>query len=142
MLMGVTSWELGVLRVPLIMVPDNIISHNLLSDKRMWAHPCCLTPPTGQEQVSPGWGAWKMAWCVRERSMPSSPSQLWVAGSLSPYDVIIYLFCIELPYYIVKMWRSFLYHESSYVWYLVLAHLVIMSHVRVPKTRVWQFVSF
>jgi hypothetical protein len=24
MLMGVTSWELGVLRVPLIMVPDNI----------------------------------------------------------------------------------------------------------------------
>jgi hypothetical protein len=23
MLMGVTSWELGVLRVPLIMVPDN-----------------------------------------------------------------------------------------------------------------------
>jgi hypothetical protein len=29
MLMGVTSWELGVLRVPLIMVPDN----NLLGEK-------------------------------------------------------------------------------------------------------------
>jgi hypothetical protein len=28
-----------------------------------------------------------------------SPSQLWVAGSLSPYDVIIYLFCIELLLY-------------------------------------------
>jgi hypothetical protein len=34
--------------------------------------------------------------CVRERSRPSSPSQLWVAGPLSPYNVIIYLFCIEL----------------------------------------------
>jgi hypothetical protein len=34
--------------------------------------------------------------CVRERSMPSSPSQLWVARSLSPYDVIIYLFFKEL----------------------------------------------
>jgi hypothetical protein len=28
-----------------------------------------------------------------------SPSQLWVAGSLSPYDVIIYLFCTELLLY-------------------------------------------
>jgi hypothetical protein len=37
-----------------------------------------------------------MLWSVRERSRPSSPSQLWVAGSLSPYDVIIYLFYTEL----------------------------------------------
>jgi hypothetical protein len=36
---------------------------------------------------------------VRERSRPSSPSQLWVAGPLSPYNVIIYLFCIELLLY-------------------------------------------
>jgi hypothetical protein len=36
---------------------------------------------------------------VRERSRPSSPSQLWVAGSLCPYDVIIYLFCTELLLY-------------------------------------------
>ena len=33
---------------------------------------------------------------VRERSRSSSPSQLLVAGPLSPYNVIIYLFCIEL----------------------------------------------
>jgi hypothetical protein len=46
-----------------------------------------------------GWGAWRMLWWVRERSRPSSPSQLWVAGSLSSYDVIIYLFCIELLLY-------------------------------------------
>jgi hypothetical protein len=36
---------------------------------------------------------------VCERSRPSSPSQLWVAGSLSPYDVIVYLFCTELLLY-------------------------------------------
>jgi hypothetical protein len=31
--------------------------------------------------------------------MPSSTSQLWVAGLLSHYDVIIYLFCTELLLY-------------------------------------------
>jgi hypothetical protein len=36
---------------------------------------------------------------VRERSRSSSPSKLWVAGPLSPYNVIIYLFCIELLLY-------------------------------------------
>jgi hypothetical protein len=36
---------------------------------------------------------------VRERSRPLSPSQPWVAGPLSPYNVIIYLFCIELLLY-------------------------------------------
>jgi hypothetical protein len=37
--------------------------------------------------------------CVRERSRSSSPSQLWVAGLLSPYNVIIHLFRIELQLY-------------------------------------------
>jgi NADH:ubiquinone oxidoreductase subunit K len=36
---------------------------------------------------------------VRERSRSSSPSQLWVAGLLCSYDVIIYLFCTELLLY-------------------------------------------
>jgi hypothetical protein len=36
---------------------------------------------------------------VHERSRPSSPNQLWVAGSLSSYDVIINLFCTELLLY-------------------------------------------
>jgi hypothetical protein len=40
-----------------------------------------------------------MLWWVHERSKLSSPRQLWVAGSLSPYDVIIYLFCTELLLY-------------------------------------------
>jgi hypothetical protein len=43
-----------------------------------------------------GWGAWRMLWRVRERSRSSSPSQLWVTGPLSLYNVIIYLFCTEL----------------------------------------------
>jgi hypothetical protein len=43
-----------------------------------------------------GWGAWRMLWRVRERSRTSSPSQLWVVGPLSPYNVILYLFCTEL----------------------------------------------
>jgi hypothetical protein len=25
--------------------------HNLLSYDHLWDHPCCLTPPTGEEQV-------------------------------------------------------------------------------------------
>jgi hypothetical protein len=40
-----------------------------------------------------------MLWRVHERYRSSSPSQLWVAGSLSPYDVINYLFCTELLLY-------------------------------------------
>jgi hypothetical protein len=29
----------------------HIIPYNLLSDEHVWAHPYCLTPPTGEEQV-------------------------------------------------------------------------------------------
>jgi hypothetical protein len=29
----------------------HIIPHNLLSDERIWAHPCCTRIPTGQRQV-------------------------------------------------------------------------------------------
>jgi hypothetical protein len=77
----------------------HIIPHNLLSDERVWAHSCCLTPPHRSRTGIVGWGAWRMLWWVHERSRPSSPSQLWVVGSLSPYDVIIYLFCTELLLY-------------------------------------------
>jgi hypothetical protein len=57
------------------------------------------TPPHRRRTGTGGWGAWRMLWRVRERSRSSSPSQLWVAGPLSPYNVIIYLFCIELLLY-------------------------------------------
>ena len=56
-------------------------------------------PPHRSRAGTTGWGAWRMLWCARERSRPSSPSKLWVAGPLSPYNVIIYLFCTELLLY-------------------------------------------
>jgi hypothetical protein len=71
-----------------------------------------------------GWGAWRMSQCVHERSRSLSPSQPWVAGSLSAFDVIIYF--VQNSYYITKLWHSFLYHYSSYVWDLVPAHLLFM----------------
>jgi hypothetical protein len=77
----------------------HIIPHNLLSNERMWAHSCCLTPPHRSRTGTTGWGTWRMLWWVREWSRPLSPSQLWVARPLSPYNVIIYLFCIELLSY-------------------------------------------
>jgi hypothetical protein len=74
----------------------HIIPHNLLSDERMWAHSCCLTPPHRSRIGTAGRGAWRMLRWVRERSRSSSPSQLWIARPLSPYNVFIYLFCIGL----------------------------------------------
>jgi hypothetical protein len=77
----------------------HIIPHNLLSDERMWAHSCYLTPTHMWRTGTAGWGAWRILWRIRERSRPSSPSQLWFAGSLSPYDVFIYLFCTKFLLY-------------------------------------------
>jgi hypothetical protein len=102
----------------------HIIPHNLLSDERMLAHSCCLTPPHRSRTGTTEWGAWRMLRRVRERSRSSSPSQLWFAGPLSPYNVIIYF--VQNSCYVVKMWHSILCHDSSYVWDLVPAHLVIM----------------
>jgi hypothetical protein len=83
-----------------------------------------------------GWDAWRMLRCVRERSRSSSPSQLWVAGSLSPYDVIIYLFCKELPLYNKVV--TFI----SVPWFIICVWLGPSTpgdyvRARVPKTRVW-----
>ena len=56
-------------------------------------------PPHRSRTDTAGWSAWRMLWWVRERSRSSSRNQLWVAGPLSPYNVIIYLFCTELLLY-------------------------------------------
>jgi hypothetical protein len=61
--------------------------------------PLLYQTPNRSRTGTTGWGAWRLLRCVRERSRPSSPSQLWVARSLSPCDVIIYLFCTELLLY-------------------------------------------
>jgi hypothetical protein len=113
----------------------HIIPHYLLNDKLMWAHPYCLTPHMSKTGTT-GWGAWRMLRCVRERSRSSSPSQLWVARSLSPYDVIIYLFCTELLLYIKVV--TFV----SVPWFIICVRLGPSTpgdyvRARVPKTRVW-----
>jgi hypothetical protein len=69
-----------------------------------WAINVCeltlaVSHPHRSRTGTAGWGAWRMLWRVRERSRSSSPSQLWVARPLSPYNVFIYLFCTELLLY-------------------------------------------
>jgi hypothetical protein len=117
----------------------HIIPHNLLSDERMWAHSCCLTPPTGQEQVPQdeahgGWGDVFVRGLGRR--LPVN------FGLLDRCLLIMYLFIyfVQNSDYIVKMWHSILCHDSSYVWDLVPAHLVIMFAPGswCPETRVWQ----
>jgi hypothetical protein len=67
-----------------------------------WAMNICdltlaISHPHRSRTGTAGWGTWRMRWWVRESSRPSSPSQLWVARSLSPYDVMIYLFLYRTP---------------------------------------------
>ena len=85
-----------------------------------------------------GWGAWRMLRCVRERSRSSSPSQLWVAGPLSPYNVIIYLFCIEL----LLCSKDVTFDHVP--WFIICVRLgpstpgdYVHAQVLVPRTRVW-----
>jgi hypothetical protein len=117
----------------------HIIPHNLLSDEHMWAHSCCLTPPHTSRTGTAGGGARRMLWQVRERSRSSSPSQLWIVGSLSPYDVTIYLFCTELLLYSKDM------PFVSVPWFIICVRLGPSTTVGyftpgfwTPKTRVWQ----
>jgi hypothetical protein len=49
-------------------------------------------------------------------------------GLLDRCLLTMYLFTyfVQNSYYAIKLWHLFLYHDSSYVWDLVPAHLVIM----------------
>jgi hypothetical protein len=106
----------------------HIIPHNLLSDERMWAHSCCLTPPTGQEQVPQDEAH---GGCCDEfvrglgRRLPVK------FGLLDCCLLMMYLFIyfVQNSYYTIKMWHLFLYHYSSYVWDLVPVHLVFISRI-------------
>jgi hypothetical protein len=96
-------------------------------------------PPTHRSRTcTTSWGAWRMLRCVRERSRSSSPSQLWVARSLYPYDIIIYLFCTELLLHSKDV--TFVYVP----WFIICVRLCPSTpgdyvRVRVPKTRVCQY---
>jgi hypothetical protein len=39
----------------------------------------------------------------------------------------LFNYFVHNSYYIEKMWHSFLYHESSYVWDLILTHIWFVS---------------
>ena len=43
--------DLHITWTPTLVSSCHIIPHNLLSDEHVWAHPCYLTTPTGEEQV-------------------------------------------------------------------------------------------
>jgi hypothetical protein len=44
----------------------HIIPHNLLSDERVWAHPCCLTPPQAKNMYHRMKRIEDAAMCLRE----------------------------------------------------------------------------
>jgi hypothetical protein len=107
-----------------------------------WAMNVCeltltVSHPHRSRTGTTGWGAWWMLRCVRERSRSSSPSQLWVAGSLSLYDVIVYLFCTELLLYNKVV--TFV-SVPLFIICVRLGHSTpgVYVRARIPKIRVWQ----
>jgi hypothetical protein len=50
-----------------------------------------------------------------------------VAEDRCLHMIQLFSYFIQNSYYILKMWHSFLYHESSYVWNLILAHIWFAS---------------
>jgi hypothetical protein len=106
---------------PIVSELLHIIPHNLLSDERMWAHPCCTHIPPGQEQVPQD-----------EEHERCHDELMGDLGHRLPVNygcwIVVFVWsnyltiCTEL-HYILKMWHLFLYHESSYVWDLIPAHI-------------------
>ena len=118
----------------------HIIPHNLLSDERMWAHSCCLTPPHRSRTGTAGWGAWRMLRWVRERDLGRRlPVNFGLLDRFLIWCNYLIIF-VQNSCYIVKMWHSILCHYASYVWDLVPAHLVFMfaPGFWTPRIRVWQ----
>jgi hypothetical protein len=117
----------------------HIIPHNLLSDERIWAHPCCTHILPGQEQVPQ-----EEAHEGRCDEFVSGlgrrlPVNFMVAESSSAYDVIIYLFCTELLLYSKDV--IFI----SVPWVIICVRLgpstlgdYFAPEFWTPRTRVWQ----
>jgi hypothetical protein len=68
-------------------------------------------------------GAWRMLWWVRRGLGHRLPLNYGYGGTMSSYDVFYLAIFVWKFYYVIKMWHWFLYHESSYVWDLILAHI-------------------
>jgi hypothetical protein len=92
----------------------------LLSDDRMGAHYCYNH--TRSRTGTTRWRAWRILQWVRSR--PMSPSQLWLWWIVIVIWCILFSYFVQNPYHVIKMWHWFLYHELSYVWDLILAHIL------------------
>jgi hypothetical protein len=79
-----------------LLQPSPLVSLTLHMSSHLWRVHAHYSPQLVEQWT---YVSSLMLRCVRERSRSSSPSQLWVAGPLSPYNVIIYLFCIEFLLY-------------------------------------------
>jgi hypothetical protein len=112
-----------------------------------WAMNVCeltlaVSHPHRSRTGTTGWGAWRMLWRVRERSRPSSRRQLWVVGPLSPYNVIIYLFCTKLLLYSKDV------TVDHVPWFIICVRLgpitpgdYFAPGFWTPKTQVWHLRS-
>jgi hypothetical protein len=96
------------------------------------------TPPIGQEQVPQDEAH---GGCCDEfvRGLGRRLSVNFGLLDRCLLKMYLFIYFVQNSYYIVKMWHSFQYHDSSYVWELVPAHLVIMfvPGSWCPETRVW-----
>jgi hypothetical protein len=98
----------------------HIIPHKLLSDERMWAHPCCthIQVKNRYHKISMKdvvMSSWKVSTVVSQSIM--------MVEDHCHYMVKLFSNFVQNSYYIIKMWHWFLYHESSYVWDLILPHI-------------------
>jgi hypothetical protein len=80
----------------------HIIPHNLLSDERMWAVPCCTHIPPGQGQVSQDEEHEGCRDKIHERYRSSSHSQLWLLDHCL-HMMYLFNYFVQNSYYIVKM---------------------------------------
>jgi hypothetical protein len=106
----------------------------------MYVSSLLLSHPHRSRTGTTRWGAWRMLWRVCERSRPSSPSLLWVAGLLSPYNVFSkdvtfdhvpwFIICVRLgpstpgDYFAPGFWTP-----KTWVWQMVSSHTFIAQQV-------------
>jgi hypothetical protein len=106
----------------------HIISHNLLSDEHVWAHPCCLTPPPQEKNRWLKWSPTSRSSIRSRRRLPVDMRQGWslvhfififyfvrlpLCNKYSDYcDIYLYTLC----YYICcLLWRFYEMHPALFL---------------------------
>jgi hypothetical protein len=114
----------------------HIIPHNLLTDERMWAHPCCTHIPPRSRTGTTGWGTWMMLWWGLDR-------RLSVNFGCS---IVVFVWCN----YLIILYRTPLYiNDVTFVsvpWDIICVRLdpstlgdYFMPGFWTPKVRVWHY---